>query len=1140
MKKIFRMALVIALAGASLLYTGCTKDVSADINKVANDLANYEAEINAKVNDLEGKISSLNSAIASLTDAYQKADAALQKAIDANASDIKALQADVDGIKADITALQGKVKANEEAIAAIKADLANYATKKELADAQTALEEKINAAVAAAENANKELETALLAKIDAMQTVINEAKTAIQANADAIADLQAAQEAVNAAAEVLANELRSIVFVPELYYAGIEATEYLYAYLYAIDFYVTASDYYSIDYNYDYEFTIPKGVKAEVIFAGDMAESWEEYMAALDEAVLSIGSEGHAFYNLNPSTFDIANAEFKLNGYDKEYVIKGEETEPVAADTWAPVLKGIVNNAGVADVTYTIENPAFMNGLFETVYRSYYEFTKKNSDSDNYLVAADPDAEAMEESYLREEIASYKAMLSQIKGVVSIMNLEANIDGKVIASDYEAIVGTGEFIDHLAFSSKNAYKTHWCFSGAERFDDCNICADLWANDEEHYAKCLYWSGANAAYYEPSVPVYYNGGGINLAELLTIHVYQDMLVEGAEYEATIDELNAIYGDALTWEFELMPWTNGYWETSEDAYGIIEGEMFYPAYVNSSKNGEWTNAKCGTDGKGVSAIGRMPVVLATLMYGDQPVAAGYFKIIITEEDVVVNPEDQIVDLADFGEFPLICDEQYGMTTWHEFSANILESLGVKYETFLQKYQIYTSRGLTPIEPYADMIAKVFVKNAEGKMVEPKKSLGQIIYSVDGFSNSVNDVFVWDFTYEEMTNWADPQVVYICFEDAFGNKVYFSFTASAAAPADVTYGDINPAYWFDEVKNETLNTVRVNVRVPNVTDDDVLDYSKDLDDNFIGNQLKLKLAEASKEVYGEMWEDMETSFAYKFSAEQPKFDGKKLVINDDADSLYVGSIKDENLLATLTEDGVIKYATTDIAKKFLNKYGHLDIYAEDGVTVDQNKLLYANVTVSATYGDCEIEVPSTFDFHARFLRPVDITKNNDAELVDALPTGDNVEIGKMFNAVDWQGYKIFGWNATSKKYEACWYGNVINWYEYYGFTTMKIDFENVKTDQTGKWELLSEVNTAAKLYLAEVDGETYTEVTSAEADITNVENLAKYVIHYENNMGVVKDFHFSVPVQIVYSWGTISFEAEILVHETYTPKN
>ena len=198
MKKFFRVALVCALAGATLLYTGCTKDYSEDIHSLEGKVAVNTADIASLRTDLNTQVSNINAAI----DALKSADAEANKLITAltgrvstlegKVSDLEAakikLEQDVqankeaidriDGeitsikgqiadINGDITALKNRVKANEDAIAdlqtkkadktwveeelAKKADktwveqtLQNYATVKQLVDSTAALQARLD------------------------------------------------------------------------------------------------------------------------------------------------------------------------------------------------------------------------------------------------------------------------------------------------------------------------------------------------------------------------------------------------------------------------------------------------------------------------------------------------------------------------------------------------------------------------------------------------------------------------------------------------------------------------------------------------------------------------------------------------------------------------------------------------------------------------------------------------------------------------------------------------------------------------------------------------------------------------------------------------------------------------------------
>lgn len=52
MNKIFRKAIVLALAGSALLYTGCTKDYSQEITTLQGELENLKNDTSGQIADL--------------------------------------------------------------------------------------------------------------------------------------------------------------------------------------------------------------------------------------------------------------------------------------------------------------------------------------------------------------------------------------------------------------------------------------------------------------------------------------------------------------------------------------------------------------------------------------------------------------------------------------------------------------------------------------------------------------------------------------------------------------------------------------------------------------------------------------------------------------------------------------------------------------------------------------------------------------------------------------------------------------------------------------------------------------------------------------------------------------------------------
>lgn len=157
MKKIFRMAMVCALAGATLLYTGCTKDYSEDISNLESRLNTLEgttikslqdqitdlqtakaslesavAAAQTAINGLKDRASSLESAVAALETAKKN----LEKKVGDNAAAITAIEGNIATLKNDLATLTSRVATLEDAVAKnktaiekIEADLAKKADK---------------------------------------------------------------------------------------------------------------------------------------------------------------------------------------------------------------------------------------------------------------------------------------------------------------------------------------------------------------------------------------------------------------------------------------------------------------------------------------------------------------------------------------------------------------------------------------------------------------------------------------------------------------------------------------------------------------------------------------------------------------------------------------------------------------------------------------------------------------------------------------------------------------------------------------------------------------------------------------------------------------------------------------------------
>ena len=104
MKKFFRVALVCALAGATLLYTGCTKDYSEDISSLTKQVDDN----GVKIKTLEGQVDDLLKAKQSL----EEADRLAKEAIDDLKPRVATLEEKVDSLEKEKARLENLINQN--------------------------------------------------------------------------------------------------------------------------------------------------------------------------------------------------------------------------------------------------------------------------------------------------------------------------------------------------------------------------------------------------------------------------------------------------------------------------------------------------------------------------------------------------------------------------------------------------------------------------------------------------------------------------------------------------------------------------------------------------------------------------------------------------------------------------------------------------------------------------------------------------------------------------------------------------------------------------------------------------------------------------------------------------------------------
>ena len=327
------------------------KDVE-DVTKLINALQ-------TKVTNLESEVSKINETIKTLaTKEYVDATFATKNAL-------TAAEEKIGGLRTDLTAAEGKIKALEDKydselkiseilaridaakkaadvadslarkslgdVAALKTALGVYADKGAL-EAKIVLLDKADSTL----NADKldisafdgKFDTALKRTLETEGNVVSVeiAKQISTAKTELENSIKALRQYVDGKFDYLysvAKRLKSLVFVPDLYVDGIEATEYTYG-----DYTKkTAKDGVKTKWFDD------KGVESWILAVDAKKSKWWNYATATGTTARQFINIPHVItYRLNPSNADVtATTPIAFVSYDKEVITKADAV-PVEAE----------------------------------------------------------------------------------------------------------------------------------------------------------------------------------------------------------------------------------------------------------------------------------------------------------------------------------------------------------------------------------------------------------------------------------------------------------------------------------------------------------------------------------------------------------------------------------------------------------------------------------------------------------------------------------------------------------------------------------------------------------------------------------------------------------------------------------------
>lgn len=354
-KKIFGYLFMgLLAAGATGTVTSC-KDYDDDINNNKSAIQALQSDLAKAKTDLESEISSLKTQLETANGTLT----ALSRKVDANTADITKA-------KSDIAGLESRLATAESALTSINTTLALKADQKALEDSCASIYGKLESVtdglgrkLKSEKDDRVAADADLQQQIDALNKLIgngsvDDAKTVYE---KLLADVQALQEKtqdldvealtsqlqglsnsidkinanINVLNVLLEKSLRSLVFIPQSYYWGVEATKLLY-----LDFKYVNDLAWISDMNWD---------KKEAKGYDDN----ERYTTAEGTKVLTFA----ATYHMNPSSAKLDNKTTKVSveSGDLEYVNTRAAAAGISVKSWAAENGVLTVNLDVNDPT---------------------------------------------------------------------------------------------------------------------------------------------------------------------------------------------------------------------------------------------------------------------------------------------------------------------------------------------------------------------------------------------------------------------------------------------------------------------------------------------------------------------------------------------------------------------------------------------------------------------------------------------------------------------------------------------------------------------------------------------------------------------------------------------------------------------
>lgn len=1104
-------------------------------------------------------VDNLQSQISANQLAFEQAKSALESTVTGLQSQLEAARSDVSGNKALIAGLEARLATAEAALNSLKDIPETLAALGVKVDGVKTTVDGLSSTVTTEVNERKAADIAIQTQIDALKRLAEDGDAALKAQIDDIIEqlkqidvnkgdiatlktkLQEASDTVaqfdgriNTLEDLLGSSVRSLVFVPEFYYYGIEAAK-----LETMNYkYYTIKD---VDADKDGEFnlTIITGEKVSCNPSTDATHL--RYKSASDFNVMNFAAE----YHVNPSSAKFDGATYKLLTGDKDYTRSSE-----LADAGLYIVK---KDADGKDVS-----PA------------------KKVENDNHLVV---NLGVRNHNAVKQIAASGNSEVTVFATEVTLPTAKG--DGTyTVTSDYAAVRLVQEYggyrlsnvckaVGHENLDAAPAERK--TMTGVLNNNACGAGAGL--HMFSTFEECAYPAGdyPTGGHAQPAEDMYTDKKQDAQAYVMWNEELDLLRLVETRYASNDKPVEVSYMNAngLSYKFEIVGSFYGENKTSEGAHAIIkDGHIFRPQMPTEAGK---QNKSIGT--QAVTTVGRQPVVRVQLVYKkynpeteqktEQVVDYGYIRIKIVDKPVEPKA-DEFIEFTDdtYAETiyhgcvnPNYKDNKW-FNTWDAVEYRLLhEKLNISKEVFDAHYEPVKMDDTAQKDPLQRGGLAQYTKKDNGQFVLADKVMGTFGETHEQGSAETS-ILEWDINGSEMKDNYNASAGTYTLSRAIkyqsnDERNYPSVYVLVNIPITIKDNGLSSGvfdldknklknYWFKhDVKEEGMDEARINVPSPEDGKTTVASPLESvLASQFTGNKFDAKnMLTVDDRTYYKDFDYSKLNYDLVFDASNngKEFAGQTgtvYVLSVDANGKELkANIKNQSEKQIVAKLEIAEPDKPESVNNIKLAYQHQE-YAEDLLNAkkyDNLEGMLSVVIAIKVWIPCEnrddkkIELPVTGNtFNERFVRPLNVEAVGET-ITDAKDKPQEIPLKNLVNLSDWRGY---------------YFANHAGYWKYYNIKSITVKGgvpglsinSVITTNMSGG--TLGSTKLIEKSDLVEFKYEPITpSVIADDADYGK--------IVYTNNGNNVQDFTVRVPVRVTYEWGHIDTDVDILVKGTQGAK-